>query len=195
MTRHLAKLFDAIWYLSMGLFLGLTAGIVLSVIMTFKGARAIDAEPGTAPFNDPRFAEYHNEAVAGYIGQDLFAVGLKFAGICLLTAIAIRIAFSTTRLLGRTLDTGSTSASKFRNLALFICLFAFSFSQDTAMTMNADWPGLYDLAASQEELTQRREAFEQSHQESERITTIAWFCGLIALGISPWCQRVADTKK
>ena len=33
MTRNLAKLLDTIWTLSMGLFLGLTGGMVLAVIL------------------------------------------------------------------------------------------------------------------------------------------------------------------
>ena len=193
MTRHLTKLLDAIWYLSMGLFLGLTGGLVLSVILTFRGAREIDATPGAEPFSDPRFAEYHNDAVAGSIGQDLFMVGgvaaLLLLGIAL-TIHVIRIA----RLYGTTpRPRRYPTIQQIQGAALLFCiLFTVIAARDT-VRMNDSWPRLYDIASSQEELIQRRNEFDGLHEKSESEMRIAWFCGLLSLLLTPWCKQMPNT--
>jgi len=190
MTRHLAKALDAIWYISMGLFLGLTGGLVLSVILTFRGAREIDATPGVEPFSDPRFAEYHNDAVAGYIGQALFAVGGTAAIILLMIAVIARIGYSERA--RRVARVGSRRASVIRFVALVICFASFAYGGTIADKMNSDWPDIYDPETSEAELVTRREAFEENHQASERVIRISWLSGFLALAISPWCRRIAD---
>lgn len=190
MTRHLAKLLDAIWYLSMGLFLGLTGGMVLSVILTFRGAREIDAAPGVEPFNDPMFAEYHNEAVAGYIGQDLFMVGGTVALVLLGIAFMTRIIHLL--ILRKAICTGSNKFQWIQIVALVICLLMMSISASNTVYMNKFWPMLYDTDATINVLKDRRIIFENLHVRSERFTRNAWLLGLLALSISPWCRRVAD---
>jgi len=61
-----------------------------------------------------------------------------------------------------------------------------------AIDMNDQWPGLYDTAASDKQLIQRRDIFDHAHQYSEKMASYAWFSGLIAFAVSPWCRRLAD---
>lgn len=193
MTRHLAKLLEAIWYVCMGLYLGLTGGLVLSVILTFRGAREIDASPGVKPFSDPKFAEYHNDAVAGYIGQDLFMVGGKVALVLLGIAVLARVSHCIVSRLGRLTLLGSKLCSGFRDTALIGAVIFMAMGAYITMMMNDMWPELYDVNDVTMAETYTRPIFEQLHQLSERWVGIAWLCSLLALSLSPWCRRVADT--
>lgn len=174
----------------MGLFLGLTGGLVLSVILTFRGARAIDATPGAEPFSDPMFAEYHNDAVAGYIGQDLFMVGGSVALVLLGIAFMTRIIHFLT--LRKVKCAGKNYYQWIQLVAIVCCVLIMSSSASNTVYMNKFWPMLYDTQATIEALNDRRSIFENLHAGSERMTTTAWLCGLVALVISPWCRRVAD---
>lgn len=188
MTRHLAKALDAIWYLSMGLFLGLTGGLVLSVIMTFRGARAIDASPGVEPFSDPMFAEYHNDAVAGYIGQDLFMVGGRVALILFAVAFIARMALYLMDGLFRG-PKKKRAMESVQGTCLGIALVYLALTAMTTREMNRDWAGLYEQSASQEDLQIRRINFNAAHQRSESRMTLAWSFSFIALVVSPWSRR------
>ena len=191
MIRHLAKLLDSIWYLSMGLFLGLTGGLVLSVILTFRGAREIDASPGVEPFNAPQFAEYSNEAVAGYIGQNLFMVGgtvaLVLLGVAFLTHLLKQIFPK------RLYAAGNRSCIAIQSIALCVCVLLMIWSAMITITMNDSWPKLYDTSAPEIDVAKERYFFDRLHQQSERAASAAWACGLIALLLTPWCRRPADT--
>ena len=198
---HAAKLLDAIWMISMGLFLGLTGAMVLSVILTFRGSRKIDASPGIEPFNDPRFAEYANEAVAGYIGQDLFMVGgtvaLVLLGLAVLAhSLRTRIIWRLMRMTWRRDHIpiiGSRRASGLRSAGLFLCIACMFICTQTTRDMNRDWPSLYDTKTSEARLSERRKSFDRDHRINEDFAKWAWIGGFIALAISPWCRRVADT--
>jgi hypothetical protein len=192
MTRHLAKALDAIWYLSMGLFLGLTGGLVLSVILTFRGARELDASPGVEPYRDPKFAEYHNDVVAGYIGQDLFMVGGTVALVLLGIAALSRLGHFLVLVKRPGQIAGSSGFSLLRGIALFACITLMLGTASITRSMNAAWPDLYDTAADQNHLRELRKSFAASHQISESISRYAWLCGFAALAISPWCRRIAD---
>jgi|GEM_PF-2400924 len=189
MTRHLAKLLDAIWYLSMGLFLGLSGGLVLSVILTFRGARVMQVTPGTSPYNDPRFTTHFPEAVAGAIGQDLFWVG----GIALLILLGLALLVHVLHglILMARLDSadGSKRCSRLRSIALVFSILCMLKGASVTIDMNTAWPGLYDLSATDAQLDQRREQFEKMHKLSEKIVMAAWLGALGALVISPWCRR------
>ncbi|MBX2851739.1 MAG: hypothetical protein KTR15_08345 [Phycisphaeraceae bacterium] len=191
-TTHIAKATEALWTVAMGLFLGLTGAMVLSVILTFRGARAIDASPGTAPFNDPQFAKHSNDAVAGYIGQDLFVVGGTVALILLGVALLARIGGALIKLVCHYRLEGSGKVSGLRFVAFVFCLLCMLYGAKLTRQMNAAWPGMYDTAATPVQLDQRRDAFEAMHQQSEKIVGAAWLAGLLALTISPWCRRPAD---
>lgn len=192
----IARALDALWLVAMGLFLGLTGGMVLSVILTFRGAREIDASPGVEPFNDPRFAAYANDAVAGYIGQDLFMVGGVVALGLLGLAVLSRLLHGLLLKVGkRQRTTGSPGLSTVRGALLCLCLGLILLAGQVMVQINADWPGLYDLGADQPTRKVRRAMFERAHQNSERLVGTAWVCGLLALAITPWCQRVADAPK
>ena len=193
MTRHLAKLLDAVWYVSMGLFLGLTGGLVLSVILTFRGAREIDATPGVEPYNDPKFVEYHNDAVAGYIGQDLFGNGIAIGLVLLALAAVSRLA---TWIIARkqpSLCSGSQIAGTVQLVLVLTCLMVMTSGMSITNSMNRLWPKLYDTQAQGSELEERRAYFDNAHQWSSRVVGSAWFCGFVALTLTPWCRRVADT--
>lgn len=176
----------------MGLFLGLCGGLVLSVILTFRGARAIDAAPGTPPYSDPRFAPQHNDAVAGYIGQDLFVVGGSAALALLAFAVLAWLGHGMLMMLRHRPIAGSGKASTLRAIALVFCVLCMIKGASLTRDMNAAWPGLYDVQASDTQLQARRDAFEQMHQLSERIVGAAWLGGLCALVVTPWCRRYAD---
>lgn len=193
MTRHLAKLLDAIWYLSMGLFLGLTGGLVLSVILTFRGVREIDASPGVEPFSDPMFAEYHNDAVAGYIGQELFMVGGTVALVLIGIAVLSRLFHGAVCRHGELKLRGSRLGSAIRFGAMVGAVIFMAMGAYITLLMNDLWPELYDLENVEKAKLATRPAFEQLHQLSERWVGIAWFLGFLALSISPWCRRIADT--
>jgi len=192
MTRHLAKALEAIWALSMGLFLGLTGGLVLAVILTFRGAREIDATPGVEPFSDPRFAAYHNDAVAGYIGQDLFMVGGTVALVLLGIGVLSRIVHTLVGRFGRLELLGSNLFSAIRGSALVGAVMFMSMGAYITLLMNEMWPDLYDTENVTKAEFATRRTFEQLHQLSERWVGIAWLCGFVALAISPWCRRIAD---
>lgn len=176
----------------MGLFLGLTGGMVLSVIITFRGARAIDASPGVEPFSDPQFAEYHNDAVAGYIGQDLFMVGGTVALVLLGVAVATLITNWALRKLNKQMATGARLASVARSLLLVFCLLCMIIAASITVDMNNEWPALYDQHASDKQLVHRRDTFDYAHKRSEKFASYAWLSGFLALTLSPWCRRIAD---
>jgi len=192
MKRHLCKLLDAIWTISMGLFLGLTAGLVLAVILTFRGTRLIDASPGVEPYDNPVFAGHHNDAVAGYIGQSLFMVGGSVALVLLGIALIARIATWCLAKFTQQQVTGVHVLSIARSLLLGFCVVCMIITASVAIDMNDQWPGLYDTAASDKQLIQRRDIFDHAHQYSEKMASYAWFSGLIAFAVSPWCRRLAD---
>lgn len=192
MTTHLAKLLDAIWYISMGLFLGLTGGLVIAVILTFKAARMIQATPQAAPYNDARFETHHSDAVAGAIGQDLFMVGGTIALGLLGLALLARLAGGFVLMTRIDSAQGSKKALMLRWVALLFCILCMIKGASLTVDMNAAWPGLYDLSATDTQLTQRRSDFDAMHQLSEKIVGAAWLSALLALALTPWCQRVAD---
>ena len=192
-TRTLSRALDTVWYVSMGLFLGLTAGLVLAVILTFRGARAIDATPGVEPFSDPRFAEYHNDAVAGYIGQSLFMVGGTAAVVLL--GVALVTYEGRNFVLRKQVVIENKICRWLQATGLTFCVLLMGLCAVLTYKMNADWPPLYESTASQGEREDRRERFEEMHRHSEKLASTAWLCGLIALAVSPWCRRIADNAQ
>jgi hypothetical protein len=191
-TTHLSKVFDMLWTVCMGLFLGLTAGMVVAVILTFKGARKMQAVPDALPYSDPRFAAHHSEAVAGAIGQDLFVIGGTIALVLLGLAMLARLAGGFVLWTRIDSSEGSKKASALRWLALVFCILCMIKGASLTADMNAAWPGLYELSATDAQLDQRRVDFDDMHQLSERIVGAAWLGALLALAITPWCQRPAD---
>ncbi|MEM9020982.1 MAG: hypothetical protein AAGC44_10495 [Planctomycetota bacterium] len=185
--RHLTLLLDAVWMVAMGLFLGLGAGLVLGVILVFRGSRHMQASPGLSPYADPRFAEYHTEAVAGSIGQSLFALGGSAALILLALAVTTRIAaWALNRRAGHA-DGGKVLGVQRGALVLAVLLMAGTAA--TTMQINDRWPGLYDTQATDAQLIERRDAFDALHQRSERLASLAWLSALVALAVTPWCPR------
>jgi hypothetical protein len=191
-VSHLARLFEMLWYLSMGLFLGLAGGLVLAVILTFRRTREMQASPGIEPYSDPMFADHHHDAVAGAIGQDLFMIGGTVALVLLGLAVIARLLHGVTMMIQHQGVAGSKPLSGLRWLALMTCVVLMLTAASITRGMNTAWPGLYDTSASEKTLTDRRDAFDNAHQRSERVTTAAWLCGLLALSVSPWCRRPAD---
>lgn len=191
-TTHLSKAADTLWTVCMGLFLGLTAGMVVGVILTFKGARKMQAVPEAAPYSDPRFAAHHSDAVAGAIGQDLFVVGGTIALVLLGLALLARLAGGFVLLTRINSAEGSKKASVLRWVALIFCILCMIKGASITTDMNAAWPGLYDLSATDAQLDQRRIDFDNMHQLSEKVVGAAWLGALLALAITPWCRRPAD---
>ncbi len=187
-----ARLFDALWTLFMGLFLGLTLGLVLAVILTFRGAKAVSATPGTFPFSDPRFTAHHSDAVAGYIGQNLFMVGGSVALVFLGLSLVARIGNGLFMMMKHRSTTGSNKMSQLRWVALLFCTLCMVKAASLTRDMNAAWPGLYDIKATDAQIQSRRDAFENMHKLSEKIVMAAWLGGLGALLVSPWCRHLAD---
>lgn len=177
----------------MGLFLGVTAATVLAVVETFDSSRKINATSADPPYSDPRFAETANELVAGFIGQNLFLVGGTVAMVLLGIASLSRVAHPLLPGYRNALKSGSRKVSLIRVIALCLCVSLMLIGAVNMKQMRASWPDLYDTAASQAELDQRRADFEQAHKTSERVVGTAWFLGLLSLGLSPWCRRIADT--
>ncbi|MFN3166883.1 MAG: hypothetical protein ACE37H_07450 [Phycisphaeraceae bacterium] len=193
-VAHLARLFEMLWYLFMGLFLGLAGGLVLAVILTFRRTREMQASPGVEPYSDPMFAEHHHDAVAGAIGQDLFMVGGTAAAVLLGLAVVARLANGAAMMVQHQGVAGSKSISALRWLALMACVVLMLTVASITLNINTSWPGLYDTSASEPTLADRREAFDNAHNRSERVATAAWLCGLLAFAVSPWCLRPADVS-
>lgn len=191
MTRHSAKLLEMLWYTSMGLFLGLNAGTILAVVETFDSSRKIDATPGLMPYADARFAETHNEVVAGFIAQNMFKNGGAVALVLLAIALLCRIAYPALAHLSRSATTGSLNLSRMRLVLFVVVVGLIGVGANQMQFMNRTWPHLYDKE-TREVLDARREAFDTAHQKSERAVGGAWFAGAFALVISPWCRRIAD---
>lgn len=189
MIHHLSKALNALWSLTMGGFLGLAGGLVLAVILAFKSAREMQARPGVAPYSDPMFSAYGSDAVAGHLGQKLFAVG----GIAALTLLGLAVLTLVLRglLLRKRATTGSRRVGWWRVVALSGAVCWMGAGATVTLQINERWPGLYDTSASRDELETRRAAFDQLHSRSERFVTIAWLCGALALGLSPWCPQPA----
>lgn len=187
---HLVKLLRSIWTLAMGGFLGLTGGLVVAVILAFKGARELAATPGVAPYTDPRFAAHGSDAVAGFIGQQLFAVG----GVAALVLLGVAVLALNGLGVCKRLWPPTSGSKKADGLRLFAVVGAVVFMLSGAavtLKINDRWPGLYDTSATETEIADRRAAFDQLHKRSERVVTIAWLCGALALGVSPWCREPA----
>lgn len=189
MRYHLAKALEAIWYTAMGGFLGLAGGLVVAIIIIFKGAEKIAASPGVAPFNDPAFTAFSHQSVAGFTGQMLFKVG----GLAALVLLGLAtLALVMREILIRSCTTaGTRGAGLTRAIALAGALLFMGLGTTVTLRINSSWPGLYDTAATTSELNDRRAAFDRLHQRSERVVTIAWLCGLVAIGVSPWCRETA----
>lgn len=193
MTRHLAKLLEMLWYTSIGLFLGLHAGTILAVVETFDSSRKIDATPSLMPYADAQFAETHNEVVAGFIAQNIFknngSVALILLGIALIALIAYPLLIK----LSGVAAIGNRVISMLRTGLLLVCVVLMLVGASHMTNMNKKWPSLYELDAPQGQLDKRRAAFDASHRTSESLVGSAWFLAALALVISPWCRRVADT--
>ena len=192
MIRHLSKLLDMIWYLSMGLFLGLTGGLVLAVILTFRGAREINAKPGVEPYSDPMFAEYHNAAVAGYIGQDLFMVGGKVALILFAVAFLARITLYVMDIFTRG-PKKRWSMDPVWGSCMGVAIVSLALTAKTTVEMNEYWPSIYDQTISVEESQYRRAQFDTAHHRSEKWMRAAWIFSFVALTVSPWSRRPEKT--
>ena len=186
------RLTQSVWGLAMGGFLGLSGGLVLAVILTFAGARQLDAAPGVGPYNQARFAGHANDAVAGWIGQRLFTVG---GGVALaLLGLAVLALTIQTVLHRRGRTTGGRAAGRTRWAAVAGMVLLMGLATRVTLQMQAAWPGLYDTAATPTQLAERRASFDRLHNRSEQVVTIAWLCGLTALGVSPWCPQPTTAK-
>ncbi|XAM00743.1 hypothetical protein OT109_04990 [Phycisphaeraceae bacterium D3-23] len=192
MPTHLFKAANALWTIAMGAFLGLTGGLVVAIIVIFRGAEDIAASPGIAPYNDPMFTAFSHQAVAGYTGQMLFKIG-GIAALALLGLAVLTLTIRTLLMIGRP-GVGSRGAGLARAVALAGAVGFMALGSAVTLKINASWPGLYDTAASQQEMDTRRADFDQLHRRSERVVTIAWLCGLVALGVSPWCREPTPTN-
>ena len=193
MSGHLAKALDAIWMISMGLFLGVAATTVLAVVETFDSSRKIDANPGLAPYSDPRFSPQANEVVAGFIGQNLFLVCGTVSLILLGIAVLARAAYRLSPGYCKARKTGSRIVGFISFVALLLCIQFMAIGAFNMKQMRTSWPDLYDTSANQTELDQRRDAFERLHKTSERVVGSAWFLGLLSLSLSPWRRRIIDS--
>lgn len=193
MTRQLDKLFDMLWYTSIGLFLGLHAGTILAVVETFDSSRKIDATPGLAPYSEAQFEPGHNELVAGFIAQNMFKNGGVVLLVLLGVALLSRILGGFVQMTRIDIATGSKKLSTLRWAALLFCVLCMAKGTSLMMEMNSLWPTLYDTTATEATLTLRRDAFDAMHKTSERVVGAAWFAGAIALVISPWCRRLSDS--
>ncbi len=193
MTRHLARLLEMLWYASMGLFLGLNAGTILGVVEAFDSSRKVDASPGLAPYNDPRFAETANEVVAGFMAQNMFKNAGAVALVLLGVAVLARVAYPLLPGYCQAKKTGSRKIGAVRAIAMILCANLMIFGAIHMNRMNAEWPLLYETDAPQATLDQRRAKFDADHKTSERMVGTAWFAGALALVVTPWCRRLADT--
>ena len=90
---------------------------------------------------------------------------------------------------------GSRAAGVVRGLAILATVALMGYATTVTLSINDRWPGLYDTAATDAEITARRAEFAQLHEQSERVVTIAWLCGLVALGVSPWCREPAAEQR
>ncbi|MEM9416031.1 MAG: hypothetical protein AAGA29_11235 [Planctomycetota bacterium] len=188
MRNQLAKALNALWTIALGGYLGLTAGLIIGITTIFQGAEKIAASPGVEPYSDPMFAAFHHKAVAGYTGQILFARG-GITAIILLGLAAAAWTARTVLILGQP-GNAAKGAGLARAIALAGAVLFMGLGTAVTVKINASWPGLYDTAATPDELATRRADFDQLHQRSSRVVTIAWLCGLVALGVSPWCKEL-----
>ncbi|MFI4860678.1 MAG: hypothetical protein ACIAXF_08365 [Phycisphaerales bacterium JB063] len=192
MQNHLIKACQALWTLALGGFLGLTGGLIVAIIVIFRGAEQIAASPGVEPYRDPMFSAFQHQAVAGYTGQLLFKVG----GIAALVLLALAVVSHITLGLMKRIWPPTSNRSRvdtLRTLALIMAVVFMLSGTAVTLKINASWPGLYDTSADSDTLTQRRADFDQLHQWSERVVTIAWLCGALALCVSPWCKEPASS--
>ncbi|MEM6507780.1 MAG: hypothetical protein AAF711_20280 [Planctomycetota bacterium] len=192
MVKHLAKLIELIWYVAMGLFLGMSAGTILAVVETFDSSRKVDARPGQPPFANELFSESSNEIVAGYIAQNLFLVG-GVVSLCLLgLAVLSRVLCPIAARLATSNHIGSALLSGIRLGLLAVCVVLMLVGGNRLWEMRQSYPMLYEAEAGQAVLEERRSAFETSYDLSRHAVRGAWFTGLITLLISPWCRRLTD---
>ncbi|MGB0767751.1 MAG: hypothetical protein ACPGYV_08565 [Phycisphaeraceae bacterium] len=192
MTYHFAKLLDALWYASLGLFLGLHAGTILAVVEGFDSSRKIDATPGLAPYSDPRFAETANEIVAGFVAQNIFKNNGSVALVLLGVALLARIAYPLLPGYCRATKIGSRRLGFLRAASLILCASLMAYGSANMLAMNEAWPTLYEPNQDPGVLEERRAVFDAQHKISERVVGGAWFVGAFALVVSPWCRRLAD---
>ncbi|MEM6260306.1 MAG: hypothetical protein AAGI37_18670 [Planctomycetota bacterium] len=189
---HLGRLLRGGWGLFMGLYLGMSAALVMGLIVAFTSARTLESAPGIEPFTDPRFAEYHAEITAGYTAQNLFSVvGVAAIAALALAAVALTGAGLISRSQGGRM-VGGNGFSLMRGIALGACVVLMIWASGISYGMNQDWPGLYDPSATDNQLAELRKSFEARHQLSEAIAATGWFCGLAAFVLTPWCRRPAD---
>lgn len=193
--HHLTRLLDAIWNLAMGLFLGLSAGAVVAVILAFQTTRSetVLAKPRAMPYADPRFELDWPGYVAGAIGNRLFSVVgvlvLILVGVALLAMIG-RILIAIRAESGR----HHKPAWAVRILAMLILTVALALASQNVLAMNDAWPTLYDPVATDAQLLSARHHFESLHQKSERYVGTAWLAGALALLITPWCAHAATKQ-
>ena len=189
--KHLQRLVNAVWSLAMGGFLGLSSGLVLAVILAFHTARAVEARPGVAPYDDPMFSQQWADFIGGAIGRGLFHIGGS-VGIALLALAGVALALQTV------LYSKQSAAAPRRIRRLRLAMFAvvvvgMGLATRSVIQMDRLWPGLYDPAVSRETRDQSREQFNAIHNRSEQFVTIAWLAGFAALGMSPWCDEGSST--
>ncbi|MEM6507781.1 MAG: hypothetical protein AAF711_20285 [Planctomycetota bacterium] len=188
---RLGKILEAGWLIGMGLFLGLSAGLVMALASTFHTAQRLEASPGVQPYADERFAQYHDRIVAGLNAQQMFGV-IGVAALVLLgiATVALILRYLTSR--HASAYVGSRLTSRVRAVALTLCLLAMFVASVMSYGLNQDWYGLYDLNASDTVLIERRSSFDARHGVADKIGGLAWLSGLAAFAVTPWCRKPAE---
>jgi len=190
--RLLARLNDALWTIALGAFLGLAAGLVLAVIFAFNVAADFNVRPGIDPYQDPVFAQHWNDFVGGAVGQMLFQIGGSVAlGLLGLALIAFALQLTLFR---KHLRVRAGHKRQWARACLFcVTIVGMGMASYIVIQMDRLWPDLYNPDTTLQAREDSRAEFDHFHKQSERVVSVAWLAGVLALGISPWC--LGDTKE
>jgi len=185
----IGKLVEGLYYLLLGVWVGLMVGFVLAAIAAFGVLPGYQPALGVEPYNDPAFADRAGQVLAGSVVNRLMSmITVLQWGI----AVAVGLCLALQGLFAK--RWGHGSAFRIANLARVLLIVA-------AVTMLAygQWqlnPAMQSLRLDMYRLqhtpTQRQEAqrtFDRLHLQSERLGTATTASLALALLVSPWALR------
>ncbi|WP_372366117.1 hypothetical protein [Candidatus Uabimicrobium sp. HlEnr_7] len=165
---------NRLYYGSLGLWLGAIIAEVLSAISIFSMAREYKATPGVEPFNNPLFAEYSNDIVAGFIANKMFNMMHILEIVCFVIVImAIILTFK--------------KGEKIKQVPVMLIVFAGLSILFTYLWISPAMSGLketmYNPAVEEAARNVAREGFGSYHKITEKLISLAGIAVFIALNM------------
>ena len=182
MKPMIYRVTTAVWWISLGIFLGLGVGLAIMAATTFQTIRAMEVTSAVAPFNDAVNAAPERQ-VSIVAGGVVGATIRRYAFVQIGLSSAAVLAGVVQLVLGMT---GVRRGA--RELRMVLVLFAWLATLYLGLSLIPAMDGLrttmYDPAVAESARQAARVAFNEGHVMSERIASVSMFLVLGAMVLS-----------